>query len=79
MKRIFISFLFLLLLFSSYSQKIVINKIDITPKEVSKIGGISFYHKQLYLLLQANVLFQNKEIEASESKQITQKYPVWDV
>ena len=79
MKRIFISFLFLLLLFSSYSQKIVINKIDITPKEVSKIGGISFYHNQLYLLLQANVLFQNKEIEASESKQITQKYPVWDV
>jgi outer membrane protein OmpA-like peptidoglycan-associated protein len=79
MKTIFIIILFLFFLTTGYGQKIIIQKENITPKEITTIGGISFYNDQLFLLLSSNILFPENETKASEAKTITQKYQVWDV
>jgi outer membrane protein OmpA-like peptidoglycan-associated protein len=64
---------------SGYSQMIIKEKTNITPDNVLEIGGVSSYNGELYLLLQANIRYDGKDIEASESKSIARKYKVWDV
>lgn len=60
-------------------QNIQLQKEEITPDGISKIGGMAYYNNQLYLLLQTNLLFNGKELEASEALKLSQKYPVWEI
>ena len=63
----------------AFSQNLILETEDITPVGIEKIGGISTLNNGIYLLLQSNLIFEGKAIEASEAINIAQKYPVWDV
>ncbi|MBN2263403.1 MAG: OmpA family protein, partial [Prolixibacteraceae bacterium] len=63
----------------AFSQNLILETEDITPAGIEKIGGISTLNNGVYLLLQSNLIFEGKAIEASEAINIAQKYPVWDV
>ncbi|MBN1926797.1 MAG: OmpA family protein [Prolixibacteraceae bacterium] len=79
MKQLFFIISCMLLANALNAQDLSLYKEDISPDGIRKIGGISIYNDQVYLLLQSNILFNGKEIEASEAIAISQKYPVWDI
>jgi outer membrane protein OmpA-like peptidoglycan-associated protein len=62
-----------------FCQMINIDKKEITPRNVSEIGGICVYDSLPYLLLPANIRYEGKAVEASEAKVISQKYRVWEI
>ena len=79
MKRLYF-IIFILCTFNLLNaQNLSVYKEDISPAGITKIGGISWYNNEIYLILQSNLLFNGKEIEASEAINISQKYPVWDI
>lgn len=62
-----------------FCQLINIDKKEITPRNVSEIGGICVYDSLPYLLLPGNIRYEGKVVEASEAKVISQKYRVWEI
>lgn len=64
---------------NGFSQMIYIEKEEITPDGITSFGGLAVYDHQLFLLLSANIRYDGKIIESSESKTISQKYRVWDI
>ncbi len=61
------------------AQQYTMQKANISPNMLKSIGGISLYNGKLYILLPANISYDKKIIEASESKTIAQKYAVWQI
>jgi flagellar motor protein MotB len=71
--------LLLTLYLSSFGQLVTIDKKNITPGNVTEIGGTGYFNDTLYLLLPGNIRYNGKIAEASESKSISQKYRIWDI
>lgn len=69
----------LLFVVSVQAQNLSLFREDISPEGINKIGGVCLFNDHIYLLLQSNLLYNGKELEASEAVSISQKYPVWDV
>ncbi len=52
---------------------------NITPPNVSLIGGLNNYRDSNYIMVNTNLVYTNRLSEASESRSIRQKYPEWEI
>ncbi len=52
---------------------------DVTPENVSMIGGLNTYRDSNYIMVNTKLVYAQRLSEASESRSIRQKYPEWEI
>lgn len=62
-----------------FSQEPDFKRYDITPANVSEIGGLNTYKNSHYMLISTSVFFSGRMRESSEARSIRQKYDEWEI